>query len=319
MFATPTLLRSYSTAPLGDITVTVGTNGSGTYGYSSSGAYGSAVDNLGDLTGSIAYLTWETLYFSAQINNPQVALYLTIEGDNYICPYSYSGGAIFNSDTTIGPNGPYPTSGSVGIDYATLSTPTISLVASTTSTSSSITIPGTLADGDIGILVDCANGTITGGLPTGYTSLINQANSTGRVRISYKLLTTADQGASVSGMSGTTSTNKAYYVIRGASAFDAIVTFQSATGSTGDPSQRSMTTRTTQPPSFYVGAAFSDGSMSVSGSLSTNGTATTNTSALKIYYQIDNTPAAGTLTWDMSDGGGLNILGLAAFSGYENP
>jgi hypothetical protein len=81
--------------------------------------------------------------------------------------------------------------------------PTLSFVASATSTSNTITIPASSQAGDVAILFDDAFGGSTPSdvVPTGWTGIITEIRSgAARVRISYKILQSGDPGASISGL-----------------------------------------------------------------------------------------------------------------------
>lgn len=80
------------------------------------------------------------------------------------------------------------------------------LFASSSSTGTTITVPTGIADGDLAVLVDrgyLITGTAAAVTPSGYTSRANVAATDGnqRVVVTTKILTTADDSATVTGMS----------------------------------------------------------------------------------------------------------------------
>lgn len=98
--------------------------------------------------------------------------------------------------------------------------PALSFNTSASSSSSSITIPAGANVGDIAVLFDYAvafTTTIpTTVVPSGWTSVSNLSAgwSTGtRSIVSYKKLLSGDPGSSITGMSGTSSTNKQMIVL----------------------------------------------------------------------------------------------------------
>jgi hypothetical protein len=100
----------------------------------------------------------------------------------------------------------------------------ITFVNSAISNAATITVPAAAQTGDVAILFDVAEST-TGTppsdvVPTNWTGIttttfVNSAGNGQRCRISYKILTGGDPGASITGMNGTARNDKVMLVVRG--------------------------------------------------------------------------------------------------------
>lgn len=99
---------------------------------------------------------------------------------------------------------------------------TISLFASATSNTSTITVPSGVEAGDFMVLFDIAFGATSPALvtPSGFTAIIDSTGSNGRIATSRKqVLSSADAGTTLTGMNGATSNNKILLVFRGTSGY----------------------------------------------------------------------------------------------------
>lgn len=126
---------------------------------------------------------------------------------------SYPGGNV-----SVGTGG----SGVCYIRYATPSPYTFTYITNSTSTTSTITVPATAQAGDIAYLVDMSYNASTTApttvTPTGWTAMNSSVNQTTtpacRGNTWYKILSSGDVGATVTGMSGTSSTQKMIMIYR---------------------------------------------------------------------------------------------------------
>jgi len=99
---------------------------------------------------------------------------------------------------------------------------TISLFASATSNTSTITVPSGVQASDFMVLFDIAFGATSPALvtPSGFTAIKDSTGSNGRIAISRKqVLNSADAGTTLTGMNGATSNNKILLVFRGTSGY----------------------------------------------------------------------------------------------------
>lgn len=94
---------------------------------------------------------------------------------------------------------------------------TISYVTSAESTGETIVIPAGAAIGDVAVLADFAwslAGDPTDVVPTGWTGLVEDEGNNARFRISYKILTAGNPGATITGMNGNSGDAKLMFVFR---------------------------------------------------------------------------------------------------------
>jgi hypothetical protein len=141
---------------------------------------------------------------------------------------------------------------------------TLSFVASANSASNTITIPASAQAGDVAILFDFAvRGQATEPtdvVPTGWTGIITHTFSvagptSGRARISYKILAGGDPGASVTGMNSDVE-DKVMLVFRGSQAISAVnaAGWDLVTG-TGNPSSQTVAASGGAAPLVVFGMA----------------------------------------------------------------
>lgn len=193
----------------------------------------------------------------------------------------------------------------------------ITFHASATADATTITIPATVQDGDFAVLFDFAGGSSAPSdvTPSGWTSNANLAGliSGGfsfRSRISYRILTAALAGTSVTGMvSGGATAAKVMLVFRPNVAASTLTLGDPATGATsGNPASQTLTSGSGAAPLVALGFAasynnsptFSTASPAFGGEVA-SGTVTR--AGYKIY---NSSPSNHTV--DMNDLGTNNVL-----------
>lgn len=197
----------------------------------------------------------------------------------------------------------------------------ITQFSNTTSTSSTISWPGSLAAGMVAILIDYARSSNNSAAPTdvvpsGFTGFSNgTASAAGslttngfRIRASYKLLTGSESG-SITGMNGSSANDKRLLIYQGASPITSIVFASSvaAEATTGNPSSKSGTSTT--PPSVMVGAAGTNtGTPAFSTESPAFGSTSSSSNVIVGRTISDSTTLAQTI--DMSDLGNCNAIWL---------
>lgn len=191
---------------------------------------------------------------------------------------------------------------------------TLSFHASAVSNAATVTVPATVQAGDVGILVDFIENGATGVTPTGWTQLADAADSTfQRIRVSRKILTGADAGATVTGMSASNN-NKVLLVFRGTAAIASVAAGSwNAQATGGDPTSQSVTASGGTPPLVVIGAAAINGGTAAFSTASPafDATVATANADLLVGYKIYNS-APSDHTIDMNDLGTRNALA----SGY---
>ncbi|MCW1844119.1 hypothetical protein [Prosthecomicrobium hirschii] len=192
------------------------------------------------------------------------------------------------------------------------------VIASTTATTVTITIPSSgVMPGDTAILMD--SGRITTGtgvipddiVPTGWTRLAGSSglgdDSYGaRINISYRVLTAADIGMTISGMNPDTRF-KSMLVVRGDVVLEAICGALNYQITTGDPTLQTVTPPVAAYPILVVGGQH----------LATNGVLTmspagtvlnTGVSRREIRYSLAEAGAAVTTTYNTPDTGAWHMV-----------
>lgn len=191
------------------------------------------------------------------------------------------------------------------------------------SSTATITVPASAADGDLGILFSWArsSGIPTDSTPSGWTQCTNgtAGNANGsfdNIRISafYKKLVSGDVSASVSGLSGVYTTSNVMFILRPDAPISSVTssTFN-AQATAGNPTSQTVTASGQPAPLVVLGGV---GSSSTNAAFSTaspafDGTQLNASSNLIGGYKIYNTsPADHSI--DANDlGNGIGLL-----SGY---
>lgn len=177
------------------------------------------------------------------------------------------------------------------------------------STSSTISAPSTIQNGDLLVLYDSAlsTGTPTAVTPTGFTTILNQSPiSTRRIICSYKIATNSDASATITGMSGNLNVAKILLVfstkgIASASVFD--VAFER---SDGDPAAQTITSGSGKAP--LVAIAFVRNQSNNYSMTPTQDGVVENTGQGQFgLYKIYNS-SPEDVTVDTNDGGNNNLL-----------
>lgn len=178
------------------------------------------------------------------------------------------------------------------------------------STSSTISAPSTIQNGDLLVLYDSAlssSGTPTAVTPTGFTTILNQSPiSTRRIICSYKIATNSDASATITGMSGNLNVAKILLVfstkgIASASVFD--VAFER---SDGDPAAQTITSGSGKAP--LVAIAFVRNQSNNYSMTPTQDGVVENTGQGQFgLYKIYNS-SPEDVTVDTNDGGNNNLL-----------
>lgn len=129
--------------------------------------------------------------------------------------------------------------------FAAAQLTTLSEQASATSTSSSVTGPASIAEGDLLVLLDRAQSSISVPakvIPSGFTEIAdtNDGIYTRQVA-SYKIADGSEASASLTGMNGAVSNDKALYVFRGDVAITSVnVSTPNAEITSIDPAQQTV-------------------------------------------------------------------------------
>ena len=193
-------------------------------------------------------------------------------------------------------------------DHITISPTGVEFVQSVTTLTSTIVIPATALVGDIAVLFDMST-TITNTVPSGWTSISGVAATGIRTNISYRVLTSGQPGATISGMAGTT--RKIMMLFRGASLTPTIsLSTPGVQSTTAAPTNQSITA--TQATNIYFAAYGKTTSTTPTTTLTmTNYTSTlvtsVSTSGIFARYIVAN-PGANSVTQSnatvtMSDAG----------------
>jgi hypothetical protein len=192
-------------------------------------------------------------------------------------------------------------------------------VSHSLSEAATIAIPAGAAAGDLGILLDGPSSTSGQPIPTtvvpaGWKELLNYGrapDSAARMIISTKVLTAGDIGATITGMVGTSLSNKTLIVLRPDKPINNV---EHASG-WNDVTAANPALQIMQPQNSYLpGIALShitnfSADANPSGTMVTTGSYIPGITAnrRKTYYKIINS-APGDLTIDMGDAGALNAM-----------
>lgn len=135
-------------------------------------------------------------------------------------------------------------------------------VGSSSSSSSTIVIPGNIQAGDIIVLTDKAAGTTgipTTVVPTGFTSIINSSGGTARLISSYKIADGTESGTTITGMNGASSNRKALVVLRPDAPATSVTAFSTAGQVTdGNPTLQTVTAGSGTPALVVFGVYGTD-------------------------------------------------------------
>lgn len=135
-------------------------------------------------------------------------------------------------------------------------------VGSSSSSSSTIVIPGNIQAGDIIVLTDKAAGTTgipTTVVPTGFTSIINSSGGTARLISSYKIANGTESGTTITGMNGASSNRKALVVLRPDAPATSVTAFSTAGQVTdGNPTLQTVTAGSGTPALVVFGVYGTD-------------------------------------------------------------
>jgi hypothetical protein len=214
--------------------------------------------------------------------------------------------AYFELYTESGLTNKVATSQTVTINDTSLTPPTLSFVASATSTASTITIPATATTGDIAVLFDTST-TTTLTVPSGW-SQNNSASTSGiRTTYSYRVLTSGQAGTSVTGMAGTT--RKVMLVFRASSSYNQLSGYSNGSQpTTAAPSNQTLPLSSVSKPHLAFAVYAWTTTTPPRGWVQTGGSPTLvssiSTSGVSVNYQINNSgtsPNNATIT--MGDGG----------------
>ena len=193
----------------------------------------------------------------------------------------------------------------------------ITFHASATADATTITIPATVQDGDFAVLFDFAGGSSAPSdvTPSGWTSNANLAGliSGGlswRSRISYRILTAALAGTSVTGMaSGGSTAAKVMLVFRPNVAASTLTLGDPATGATsGNPASQTLTSGSGAAPLVALGfaAAYNNSPTFSTASPAFGGEVASGTVTRAGYKIYNSSPSNHTV--DMNDLGTNNVL-----------
>lgn len=190
---------------------------------------------------------------------------------------------------------------------------TLTQVLSATSMADTIAWPGSLAAGDLAVMLDQANSASNGVPPTtvvpsGFTSIVNTASAFSHRQIcSYKILTGSESG-SLTGMDGVDSDSKAMLIFRGSAPITS-VTVGGVTGqqTTGNPTAQVPAASGGTPPLIVIGAYGSDGSINPRNFTPAKDGEITPNVACYLAWKIYNS-APADVTIDMDDEGTINLL-----------
>jgi hypothetical protein len=192
-------------------------------------------------------------------------------------------------------------------DNATPTAPTgITFPATNTSTGTTITVPAGAAAGDLAFLFDTST-TVTDTIPSEWSRISGLTTTGIRTNITYKLLTSGDLGATITGMAGTT--RKSMIICRGNTAInEAIAVLNGSQATTGTPSSQTIAISSIAKPHLafaVLGASASNPSKSwTQTGASVNLLNSFSGGGVAVYYQSNDVGSgAGNATVTMGDGG----------------
>lgn len=174
-----------------------------------------------------------------------------------------------------------------------------------------ITIQANAQVGDIAVLHDCAVGTSSAVIPSGWTSLGGVVSGNIRVNNSYRILTSGQPGSTITGQNGSTRNRKIMTIIRPRLPIASVTPLGWTTrATTGTPTD--ITLGASGTPNMAI-LAFATGENNISLSASSAGTwtdAQINSPSVTRGYFVgvtkNNTP--GDWTFSASDAGDANSL-----------
>lgn len=186
----------------------------------------------------------------------------------------------------------------------------IAFRASATSLTSTITVPSGIQSGDILVLHDTATNATTiptAVVPTGFTSILNEAFTTQRRTInSYKIANGTESGTTITGMNGA-NTNAKILLVFSAKANTVNVKSVNYQCTDADPTSQTITASAGRPALVAIGFIRNLlGNANTTMSPTEDGTVSL-ASVHYGYYKIYN-QSPQNVTFDTNDGGTQNIL-----------
>ena len=190
--------------------------------------------------------------------------------------------------------------------------PTLVYRTGAKSTLETITIPATVADGDVGVLLDFVkntSGTPSVVTPTGWTSAKTSSTGEYAAAMSYKLMLASEAGASVTGMVGVSSTSKIMLIFAGSSASIALGAGASIEITTGNPTSQTVDAGSASSSNVIVIAMTAETAAAPVLTVQTPSMDATDTSQfVRAYYRVyAGVPASHTV--DLGDSGAYDVLG----------
>jgi hypothetical protein len=187
----------------------------------------------------------------------------------------------------------------------------LSVRSITNSSGATISIPATAQIGDVAVLLDFSTSNTTAAsavTPSGWTQLrTDTVNAATAVRAStcYKILVSGDPGATVTGMTGGTSTRKMLLIIRNTRKITS-VTVGSSNGaaSENDPSAQTISVSSVSPSLVLIAHYASSSAVNPRTTSSTmTEVVGSSTNQYCLYSIINKRDAAANVTVDMTDNG----------------
>lgn len=187
----------------------------------------------------------------------------------------------------------------------------VSVQDTATSTAETITAPASIDSGDLLVLLDFAEGsgsTPTTVLASGFSSLSNTAFNKKKAILSYKIADGTEDGATLTGMNGATSNQKALFQFRPDNPISTVTpSAGDAEGTNGSPASQSIPASGGSVPLVALAAYSTDGAVDPrTFSPAKDGELNATTLSYLAYKIYNSSPA--DITVNMDDEGGTNIL-----------
>lgn len=192
-------------------------------------------------------------------------------------------------------------------------TPILALRGSATSQTSTITIPATTGVGDLIVFYQFAydaGGAVPNAIPSGFTQASTISFANGTMTISYKIATSLDAGANITGMTVPSIYRNTLHVFSGNIIAAAHNTF-SAQLTYDNPTEQTVNASAGTPPLVVIGAYSGSGAtdprtFTVGGSAAKDGEINSG-SGTYLAYKIYNS-APQNVVVDMDDEGNYNTI-----------
>lgn len=186
----------------------------------------------------------------------------------------------------------------------------LSFIASTTSTASTVTAPASIDAGDLLVILEGAGGSVSGSLASGFTLAREDINGPTQtnIRIGYKIADGSEDSASLGGYSASVM-RKIVLQFRGDVAISSIAV-QDDDGeiTTGNPASQTVTSSGGTTPLIVFGHYFSNGTVDPrTFSPTETGEVSSDSDLHYAKYLIYNSSPAN-VSVDMDDEGGVNAL-----------